>query len=77
MYQHLNVEIKGVSPLLLHNGQLADPLNQYTRALKQQTSKRKKTDVDLMEIRRLEWEGGFYRDDQDRPCIPGENIEGP
>lgn len=76
MYEAIKVRIKGIVPLLCHNGQLADPLNQYARAMKEITSKRKKTDDDYAELRRLEWYGGLYLDSDRRPIIPGENLEG-
>lgn len=70
------VTIRGVSPLIMHNGQLADPLNEHTQALARLTSKRKKTLDDHREIGRVEWMGGLYLDEKLRPCLPGEVIEG-
>ena len=68
-------QIKGVRPLLMHNGDLASPLNAYARSLKGLTSKRKKTDADLMEIAKAEWLGGLYPQGG-RPFIvlPGKMI---
>jgi hypothetical protein len=71
----LRFEIRGVSPLLLHNGQLSDPQNEWSRAMKAVTSKKKKTDKDHDEIGRLEFMGGLYVDEDGAPCVPGENIE--
>jgi len=74
--ESLTVEIVGLTPLLMHNGQLADPLNPYTKAMKPITSKRKKTDKDHADLAALEWEGGLYWDEaNDCPTIPPENIE--
>lgn len=67
--------IRGLSPLIQHNGQLADPMNEWTRALSALTSKKKKTDKDREEIGRVEFMGGLYIDEAGHPCIPGENIE--
>jgi len=64
----------GISPLLMHNGHLADAMSPATRALKEVTSRRKKTDEDLLEIRRLEWMGSLYLDEKNRPCMPVDNI---
>jgi len=61
--EKLEVKIIGQSPLLMHNIQLANPLNRYVKALKPLTAKRNKTDADLMEISRIEWEGGLYLED--------------
>lgn len=60
MQQILKYHLDGVSPLMMHNGQLADPLNPYAKAIKQITAKRKKTDADHEEIGRLEWHGSLY-----------------
>ena len=59
----IGFELTGLSPLMIHNIQLANPLGKYTMALKQLTSKRNKTDTDVREITRLEWEAGLYLDD--------------
>jgi len=75
MYKELEIEIRGLTPTIQHSGQLADPLNQWTKAMREITKKRVKTDADLMELSRLEWMGGLYVDDKGRPCWPGENIE--
>lgn len=75
-YEHIEVRVRGVAPLLLHNAQLADPLNPLTRAIKAITGKRKKTDADLEELARLEFHGGLYLDAKGRPAVPGECIEG-
>ena len=76
-YDVLNVQIRGLTPTIMHNGQLANPLNEWTRAIKVITSKsaKKKTDADFLELTRLEWYGGIYVDDDGAPCWPGENIE--
>jgi len=74
-FKSLRVRITGESPLLLHNGQLCNPLNDWAKKIKTVTSKRKKTDADHAEVARLEWYGSMYLHDG-KPCIPGEVIEG-
>lgn len=64
----------GTRPLLMHNVQLASPLNRYAKELKRLNSKRNKTDDDRLEIARVEWEGSLYLDDQVGPYIPGPNV---
>lgn len=71
----LNYKIRGVAPLLMHNGQLADPANKWARSIKEISSKRKKVDADYEEMARLEWMGGLYLLDGE-PCIPGYVLEG-
>ena len=51
-------KIRSLSPLIMHNGQLADPFNHFSKAKKEITGKRAKTDADMMEIARLDWFGG-------------------
>lgn len=75
MYTTVDFSIQGISGLMLHNGQLADPLNDFAKKLKEVSGKRKKTDADHAEMARIEWHGGLYLDEKKRPCIPGENIE--
>ncbi len=73
-YTTIRFRITGVSPLLMHNGQLADPLNPIAREMRKITSKRKKTDADYEELARLEFLGGLYLSGGE-PCLPGEMME--
>lgn len=70
----VNVKIEGTTPLLMHNGQLADPLNDWSRKLKGVTSKRQKTDDDYMEMAKIEFMGSLYFDKKDGVYMPGDNI---
>ncbi|GEP00641.1 hypothetical protein MHA02_30280 [Methylobacterium haplocladii] len=63
-----------MSPLVMHNGRLANPLDSFAKALKAVSGKRGKTDADFEEMARIEFLGGLYVGD-DGPCIPGELIE--
>jgi len=72
--ESLKFRIEGVSPLVMHNGRLADPLDEYVRKIKEVSGKRMKTDADHEEMARLEWYGGLYLKDG-RPCIPGFVME--
>jgi hypothetical protein len=77
-FGRIQVRIVGTAPLLMHNGQLADPLNSWTQRIKEITGKnsKKRTDNDILLMRELEWNGGMYHDDQIGPFIPSELIEG-
>ena len=70
----LKFKITGATPLLMHNGQMADPMNEFARKLKALTGKRNKTDEDYIEIAHVEWMGSLYVDGG-KPCIPGEVLE--
>lgn len=74
MYQTLEFRIRGVVPLLLHNGRLADPLNAFSQRLKAVTSKRKKTEDDYRQMAEIEWYGGLYTQ-EGKVIIPGNVIE--
>lgn len=65
----------GIRPLIVHNGELANPLNRYSKAMKEISSKRKKTDSDFEAMARLEFEGGLYFDDEHGPVMPSDCIE--
>lgn len=74
-YEVYKCKITSATPLLMHNGSLADPLNEIVREMKKLTSKRgNKTDADLEELSRLEWYGGLYFH-EGAPCLPAEMIE--
>jgi len=73
------VRIEGASPLLMHNGQLANPLNEWVVKMKEITSKHhsKKTESDIEELMRLEFQGGLYYDEDTKaPAMPDIVIEG-
>lgn len=74
MIKTLNLRITGLAPLVMHNGQLADPLNNFSRAIKAVSGKRQKTDADLLELGRLEFMGSLYVHDG-AVCIHGEMLE--
>lgn len=62
------------APMLVHNGQTADPLNKWAKAMKAVSGKRKKTDADYEELARLEFMAGLYMG-KDGPVIPAANID--
>jgi hypothetical protein len=73
--KEIDFSIRGLTPLIVHNSQLSDPLNPFTKALKAITSKKKKTDEDHEACSHAEFMGGLYVDENEAPCIPGENLE--
>lgn len=68
------VRVAGTAQLLMHNVRLANPLDEYAKAIKLITSKPKKTDADYEEIFRLEHAGSLYYTTTTGPCIPGRMI---
>lgn len=72
---HVRIELKGRSPLVCHNIQLADPDNPVVKEIKALTSKREKTEDDRRAIERLEWFGGIYlAPGIDGPVMPTANL---
>jgi len=68
------LQLKGLSPLLMHSDRYANPLDPMTKEHKRLTSKRKKTDDDHAEIAESEWRGGLYFDPKLGPYLPSINV---
>lgn len=67
--------LTGVTGLVMHNIRLADPDDEYVRAIKELTAKkRNKTDADNAEIGKLEWFGGLYHDPEIGVYMPTWNV---
>lgn len=73
--KNLKVTWKGISPLIMHSCQCVNPLHPIAKELKKFTSKRNKTDEDLIKISDLEWEAGAYWKEGLGLYIPAENVE--
>lgn len=69
--------IEGVAPLLMHCGQLADPMNEHARALADAVKvfKKAKTEAAYEAACKAEFIGGLYVDEKLEPCLPGELLE--
>ena len=74
-WKTLTFRITGDAPLIMHNGDLANPLSKGAKSLKKVTGKRKKTDADFERMAEIEFKAGLYIDEDRGPVIPGENIE--
>ena len=59
----LKFKITGVNPLMLNNPQTVNQFNEYAKMLSPLTSKRKKTEDDLMEISRIKFLSSVYYND--------------
>lgn len=73
--ERLTVKITGTHPLLMHADTFANPLAAATKAHKELTSKRKKTDEDHEAIARSEFLSSTYWDKADGFFIPGQNFD--
>lgn len=75
MYKTLTVEIVGIAPLIMHNGQMADPLNRFAKMFKEVSGKRKKTESDHAEMARIEFHAGLYLGADGEPVLPARLLE--
>lgn len=73
MIERIEARLIGEVPLLLKNGQTADPGNPFAIAAKAITEKSQKTTDDLTELRRIKWEGALYVRDG-KIVIPADNV---
>lgn len=64
-YETLKLRLIGKNAIILHNGQTADPRNQFAKSMKEISSKRKKTDADYDQLALLEFLAGLYVVDGD------------
>ena len=68
--------LSGTAPMLMHNAQLSDEFNPVVLEMKKITAKKtKKTEDDRWELRRLEFVGSLYYDQDAGPYVPAANIE--
>ena len=75
----LNCTITGLRPLIMNNGEQADPTNPLVEQKKKLTAKgsKKLTLADYQEIDRLSWLGGIYWSDRiGGMVLPSDNVEG-
>lgn len=71
---NFTIHLTGVRPMLHHNGRLANPIDPYTRALKELTAKRKKTDEDLILIMQAEARAAVYETAEGFVGLPTGNV---
>lgn len=69
MWKEKSYHVKSSCPMLMHNGQTADPLNKFSKALKEVSGKRGKTEADFAEMARIEFLASLYMG-EDGPVIP-------
>lgn len=73
--EQITIKITGTHALMMHSDTLANPLAEVTKAHKELTGKRKKTDDDHLEIARSEFVAGAYWDETTGFFIPGQNLD--
>ena len=73
-YVQYECELSGDS-LIMHNGQTADPLNPFSKAMKEISGKRKKTDADYEAMSNIEFKAGLYVGVKNEIIIPSRVLE--
>lgn len=74
MWKVLTYKLQSDSPMLMHSGQTADPLNKWAKMLKEISGKRNKTDADYEQMAKIEFFAGLYMG-ENGPVIPAPNID--
>lgn len=72
--EEIRFKITGVAPMLMHSDRFANPLDPATKAHKELTSKRKKTDEDIAAIAESEWKGSLYWSKEIGIFMPTMNV---
>jgi len=73
-YGRVETTVSGLSALIMHNGRLADPLDEWAKKLKKLTAKKSKTDDDHELIGEVEWEASMYWTEGLGIYLPSMNI---
>ena len=76
MIKTIKFKMTSTCPMLLHNGQLANPMYEYTKELKKISSKRNKTDADHEAMAKLEFLGSLYTTENGTLILPSDVWEG-
>lgn len=71
---NFSMDIVGISPLLVHNAQLSNPLNPFAKDMKKISGKRTKTEDDYLDLAKLEHAGSLYYDPDLGPVMPTDNL---
>ena len=73
-WQTLKYKLTSSADLIMHNGQMANPLNKWAKLMKQISSKRAKTDADFEEMARIEFLASLYMA-ADGPILPSYVLD--
>ena len=73
-YLQYECELSGDS-LIMHNGQTADPLNHFSKAMKEISGKRKKTEADYEAMANIEYQAGLYLNSKNEVIVPSRVLE--
>jgi hypothetical protein len=71
--QKVNYTLVGLAPLMMHNERLANPRDPYTKALKELTSQKPRTEEIQNQMASVEWRAGLY-DHNGVVSVPSDNV---
>lgn len=74
MFKTIKIKVSGISNLLQNNPQSVDPFNSYSVAKKKLTSKKSKTESDLLKLKDIEVESKIFFDKELGVYIPSSWI---
>ena len=70
----IDITIEGITPLIMHNDTLCNPLHPITKKMKEISGVRKKTDEHHLAMARIEWGSSFYEDKELGIYMPTKSI---
>lgn len=70
----IKFRIIGTMPLMLNNPRTVNPFDEYSKAMKEITAKRKKTDDDQEQLMKLKFLASLYVNNKGEYFIPSEHI---
>lgn len=73
--ERMTLRFVGTGPILMHSDRMVNRFDPLSKKMSAISSKRKKTDEDLEQMARIEWEAGMYFDEAVGPYIPGRMIK--
>ena len=76
MLKEIKVKWTGEEALIMHRGDLADPMDRWAKLISAQAKRAKasKSEPDAIELYRLEWYGSAYVDSKIGFVIPTDNV---
>jgi hypothetical protein len=72
--QTLTIKYTGIDALLQNNPQMSDPLNKFSKEMKNLSGKRKKTDDDILGMRQIELRAKIYWDEKTGIYVPASWV---
>jgi len=70
----IKVKFEGTTPLMLNNPRTVNPMDLYSKAIKELTSKRTKSEDDVQEILHLKFLASTYQNNKGQYIVPSNMI---